>query len=206
VPQTVFRSLVISIPFPIPLSFPLVNFVGTRSMKQYLCKFLALTFICLGFAFAPFPMVALAQTSVPMEIYNESDGGNFYLNAPSGDDSQPAFGGKLHLYDVYIAKMVEVTNQFCQHQFRNAPSHSWSYGYGAKGRDRKYKRFTISCELAEQLRQKYGLGLPERTTIAFSRGGRSTNRIFDLPTLDITGDSKVNQWLKFTEGFAPETR
>jgi hypothetical protein len=174
-------------------------------MKQYLCKFLAPTFTCLGLVFAPFPMAVLAQTSVPMKIYNESDDGSFILNTPtSGDDSQPAFGGKMRLYDVYIAKMVEVTHQFCQHQFRNAQSHSWSYGYGRTERGRKYKRFTISCELAEQLRQKYGLGLPERTTIAFSRGGGSTNRIFDLPILDITGDSKVNQWLKFTEGFAPD--
>jgi hypothetical protein len=175
-------------------------------VKQYLCKFSALTFICLGLVLVPFPMIVLAQTSVPMEIYNESDDGSFSLNAPSVDDSQPAFGRKMRLYDVYIAKMVEATHQFCQHQFRNASSHTWSYGYGGTGRDRKYKHFTISCELAEKLRQKYGLGLPERTTISFSRGGRSTNRIFDLPILDITGDSKVNQWLKFTEGFAPETR
>ena len=65
-------------------------------------------------------------------------------------------------------------------------------------------KFSISCNLANDLAAAYGLGKPEFTTISFSQGeGQSPKvRSNNIPIFEITGN-KVPKWMNFVQGFRP---
>jgi hypothetical protein len=148
-----------------------------------------------------------AKARVPMLItYDE---GQWTLDVPDADTTASAYGGRLRLYDVHIATMVEVTYQQCVAPRRdNSPedgsrraAYDWSYraDYGRADMG----TFTITCELAQNLVMTYGLGEPTQITM---RGevesavmGYRTNMI---PNLDITGE-ETDQWMDFTSHFKP---
>jgi hypothetical protein len=46
------------------------------------------------------------------------------LTAPNRDTTQPAYGGKLRLYDVHLAKMFETSHFLCQ-QSRGVSGYEW---------------------------------------------------------------------------------
>jgi len=141
---------------------------------------------------------AQASTALPMTITTGE--GMFSLTVPDTDTTRSAYGGKLRVYDVHVAKMVEVTDFMCS-SGRLSPGTTWSY-YAGSG-SVNMGNFTISCQLAHDLAIAYGLGKPEQTRLYFSyeeSGGSS--RTMNVPILNITG-GKVNQWIRFANRFKP---
>ncbi|WP_432813290.1 hypothetical protein [Pantanalinema sp. GBBB05] len=139
-----------------------------------------------------------ASTALPMTI--STGEGMFSLTVPDTDTTRPAYGGRLRVYDVHIAKMFEVTHFMCA-SGRLSPGTIWSYSAG--GGSVNMGNFTISCKLANDIAIAYGLGQPEQTPIYFSAeesGGSS--RTMNVPILNITG-GKVDQWMRFTNNFRP---
>lgn len=125
------------------------------------------------------------------------------LTAPNRDTTQPAYGGKLRLYDVHLAKMFEISHFLCQ-QSRGASGYEWVYSAG-NGSIRMGK-FKISCSLASEMASTYGLGKLERTSIARdTEGGPPESDVYSIPILDITG-SKVQRWMNFVQNFKPTIR
>lgn len=159
--------------------------------------------VCLLVAPAAACQIAVSQpiqasTALPMTI--STGEGMFSMTVPDTDTTRPAYGGKLRVYDVHIAKMVEVTHFMCA-SGRLSPGTTWSYSAG--GGSVNMGNFTISCQLANDLASAYGLGKPEQTPIYFSyeeSGGSS--RTMNIPILNITG-TKVEQWIRFTNNFKP---
>jgi len=75
--------------------------------------------------------IILAQnsTQVPLSIRyggTEARGGFvlMQLTAPNRDTTQPAYSGKLRLYDVHLAKMFETSHFLCQ-QSRGVSGYEW---------------------------------------------------------------------------------
>lgn len=99
---------------------------------------------------------AQASTALPMTISTAE--GTFSLMAPDTNTTRPAYGGKLRVYDVHIAKMVEVTQFMCS-KGRLSPGTTWSYSAGNGSIN--MGNFNISCQLANNLAGAYGLGNPE---------------------------------------------
>ena len=66
--------------------------------------------------------------------------------------------------------------------------------------------FRIPCSLASEMASTYGLGKPERTSIAKdTEGGPPESDVYSIPILDITG-SKVQRWMNFVQNFKPTSR
>lgn len=142
--------------------------------------------------------VAHASTELPMSILTAE--GTFALTVPDTDTTQSAYGGRLRVYDVHIAKMVEVTHFMCS-SGRLSPGTVWSYRAGNGSIN--MGDFQISCQLASNLAIAYGLGRPESTPIysSYEEAGGST-RTMNIPILNITG-GKIDKWISFTRRFQP---
>ncbi|MEG5004267.1 hypothetical protein QUB17_11440 [Microcoleus sp. B5-C4] len=151
--------------------------------------------------------IILAQESsqLPLSIRyggTEARGGFvlMQLTAPNRDTTQPAYGGKLRLYDVHLAKMFETSHFLCQ-QSRGVSGYEWVYSAG--NGSIRMGNFRISCSLASETASTYGLGKPERTSIARdTEGGRPESDVYSIPILDITG-SRVQRWINFMQNFKP---
>jgi hypothetical protein len=153
-------------------------------------------------------ILAQENTQVPMSIRyggTEARGGFvlMQLTVPDQDTTQPAYGGKLRLYDVHLAKMFETSHFLCQ-QFRGVSGYEWVYSAG--NGSIRMGNFRISCSLANEMASTYGLGKPERTSIAKdTEGGTPESDVYSIPILDITG-SKIQRWINFVQNFKPTIR
>jgi hypothetical protein len=144
-----------------------------------------------------------AKADIPMVVTIEE--GMWSLNVPDADTTASAYGGRLRLYDVHVAKMVEVTNYYCSRSPKASDSRPESYywSYSADRGRANMGSFKITCELAQSLATTYGLGKPESTTVRFEVSsevmGSRTQR---FPILNITG-KKIDKWMNFTSNFKP---
>jgi hypothetical protein len=152
----------------------------------------------------------LAQESIqlPLSIRyggTEARGGFvlMQLTAPNRDTTQPAYGGRVRLYDVHVAKMFETSHFLCQ-QSRGISGYEWVYS--ASNGNIRMGNFKITCSLASEMASTYGLGKLERTSIARdTEGGPPESDVYSIPILDITG-SKVQRWMNFVQNFKPTIR
>ena len=153
-------------------------------------------------------IMAQNSTQVPLSIGyggTEARGGFvlMQLTAPNRDTTQSACGGKLRLYDVHLAKMFETSHFLCQ-QFRRVSGYEWVYSAGSGSI--RMGNFRIPCSLASFMASTYGLGKPERTSLAKdTEGGPPESDVYSIPILDITG-SKVQRWMNFVQNFKPTSR
>ena len=144
--------------------------------------------------------VVAQSTELPMTISRAEE--FLFLTVPDRDTTRSAYGGKLRLYDVHIAKMFEVTHFFCQ-QYQQHDTYEQLWGYAAGGGDIRMGRFKVSCRLAADIAAGYGLGKVERTDIQVSyEGGGGETQTYQIPILNITG-GKVTRWMNFTQKFRP---
>ena len=143
-----------------------------------------------------------SSTALPMQLGFDEGFGSIVV--PESNTTASAYGGRLRRYDVHIAKMFEITYFMCR-QGNLRPGITWNYEAG--GGTINMGSFVITCRLANQIVNTYGLGKLEATNITFSAGetGRPNVRSFNIPVLDITGD-KVPRWIGFVKGFQPVRR
>ncbi len=171
------------------------------STKANLSNLFGLVVMGTIISLAGFSQQTVAQnTELPMTIH-WSDSETFFLDVPDKDVSRPAYGGKLKLYDVHVAKMFEVTQHLCQTEPQRT-GYNWIYDKNGGGRTR-IGTFEISCDLANDIAIAYGSGKAETTTVECSRGGRACpSKTYSIPILNITG-GKVNSWIQFMSKFKP---
>ncbi len=124
-----------------------------------------------------------------------TDGDTWFLRTPVADTTESFSGGTLRVYDVHIAKMVEITHFKCNNT-RSRADRNWFYF----ANDTKMGKFRISCKLASDLAIAYGMGKAEPTGIFMAEIDEPSYT--NIPTLNITGD-KVKTWMKFTQNFKP---
>ncbi len=125
-----------------------------------------------------------------------TDGDTWFMRTPVSDTTQPFDGGMLRVYDVHIAKMVEVTYQQCN-TTRSRRDRTWFYFADT---NKSMGRFRISCKLANDLVRAYGVGKSEPTGIFMAEIEEPS--MVRVPTLNITG-GKVRSWMDFTQNFKP---
>jgi hypothetical protein len=140
-----------------------------------------------------------ASTALPMRL--SFDEGMMQMVVPDTDTTQSAYGGRLRVYDVHIAKMFEVTNAWCQSGTVGG-SITWTYWAGSGSID--MGQFSVSCQLAADVAIAYGLGDDEQTVVRRSGGEGYAGRTetWNIPILNITG-GKVERWMSFVEQFQP---
>ena len=153
------------------------------------------------------PQSAEAEILMPI-TYGE---GLWSLDVPDAETTVSAYGGRLRLYDVHIAKMIEYTQYLCTRP-RNSPEEngsrikSYDWSYSADRRKADMGDFTITCKMAQNLANTYGLGKPEATTIIHSEVEAGSKRMGPrtemIPILDIRGD-EIGEWMNFTSSFKP---
>ena len=142
----------------------------------------------------------IAQTEVPITSIVFPRVGLGILTVPNYDTTRPAYGGRLRLYDVHLAKMFEVTHFECNRSQGGMVSDGrimWRYEAGDG--EVNMGAFDISCRMANQIVREYGLGQTEATRMVYYRAPVTEN----IPILDITGD-KVPRWIDFSVSFRPE--
>jgi hypothetical protein len=91
---------------------------------QALKKLLMIVAPILTWAIAPSVQASIA---LPMTISTAE--GMFSLMVPDTNTTRSAYGGRLRVYDVHIAKMVEVTHFMCS-KGGLSPGTTWSYSAG----------------------------------------------------------------------------
>ena len=140
----------------------------------------------LGSAISP----QIAKAELPMKLFDNGNG--ISLTVPNSDTTLPAYGGRLRLYDVHIAKMFEVTYHACQER-RQKSGLTWFYA--ADNGKTKMGTFKITCNLARDIVSAYGLGKYEPSQFIDDE--------VKIRTLNITG-GKVDKWMQFTKNFKSE--
>jgi serine/threonine-protein kinase len=143
-----------------------------------------------------FPITSIFSMGVGSEYH----GGAAELIVPDTDTTTPAYGNnsRLRRYELHLAKMFEVTIWECRGSREGFMF--WEYKAGNGSIDMGV--FEITCALADDIRQAYGLGRAESTTIT-RPGPRLTGRVTNtvsVPILKIEGN-KIDKWLDFVEGF-----
>ncbi|EDZ92313.1 hypothetical protein AmaxDRAFT_4935 [Limnospira maxima CS-328] len=105
-----------------------------------------------------------------------------------------AYGGQLSRYDVHIAKMFEITRHECLQSLSSGrrPLDIIIWRYYAGGGNIKMGAYSINCQEARRVANRYGLGQAEPTIITYYRVTTTVN----IPILDITA-SKVDDWKSF---------
>ncbi len=150
--------------------------------------------------------MASQSTEVPMKLEFVVEQEMYIMTVPNRDISQSAYGGKLRFYDVHIAKMFEMTYDDCQRIQRRFPQGidgmSWLYKPGNGDDSITPELFYISCSLAYEIVDTYGLGKAEQTVVeSFVENQAAVyTETRSIQTLNITG-SKVPQWIDFVRGF-----
>jgi len=144
-----------------------------------------------------FKSTTSSTTEVPMTLSWTEE--MLAISVHDGDTTRSAYGGKLRLYDVHIAKMFEVTHVLCQ-DFPGMGEWTWTY-LASEGSIRM-GGFRISCNLARDIVRAYGLGKSENTLIRIANEEKQGYRELDVPILNITG-RKVDRWMAFTRRFKP---
>ena len=156
------------------------------------------------------PKPLVAQTDVPIaEIrwfnYTSKDGWQAIKFTVSDRHTAKSVGTrKLRLYDVHIAKMLEISHFLCD---RDRASEGYDWSYEAENGNIEMGRFKISCNLAQSIAAAYGLGKPEisviRRNFNLKNGGPSLAvETYSIPTLNIV-NNKVLQWRDFVQKFPP---
>ena len=149
------------------------------------------------------------STEVPMKLELAVEQEMYIMTVPNRDLSQSAYGGKLRFYDVHLAKMFEMTYDDCQRIKRRLPQgiegRQWLYKPGNGDDSIPTEYFYITCSLADEIVETYGLGKAEETVVEAFVDHHPTKSIRNrsIPILDITG-SKVPQWIDFVDVFSQD--
>ena len=146
---------------------------------------------------------ATAETAVPItRISFAGAGGDFTHRygtfvVPDKDTSVSAYGGSLRRYDVHIAKMIEITHfQWCEHQENYQ---GVFYHYDADNGKVFMGEIYISCAMAKDAVNTFGVGRPEQTVI-YNRDMAFT---VSIPVLDLNGQ-KIAQFLELVQSIRPQ--
>src|SRR6478672_8671993 len=93
-------------------------------------------------------------------------------------------GDGLSRYDLHMAKMFEVTFAHCDQLRPHIQQVQWHYT--ADNGNRNLDQFSISCQLAQEVVDAYGLSNSEPTRMTYRATG--TDTIEYIPTLNLRGD------------------
>ncbi|MBJ7901509.1 MAG: hypothetical protein GC158_16685 [Cyanobacteria bacterium RI_101] len=147
---------------------------------------------------ASFGAVGAAQTRDP-QISIAGAGGDFSgrsatLSTASKNTTQKAQNG-LRLYDLHIAKMLEVSNQYCQDRPKD---YSLRWNYLAEGGKIFMGEYQISCQLAKDTFKKFGAQGSETLTIDYAGNEEATK----VPVLNLTAKN-ASDFAKFVQTLKP---
>jgi tetratricopeptide (TPR) repeat protein len=163
----------------------------------------------------PYPPVGNQQL-VP-QLYSQANTGlswtirrdskrKMAMIVPNTDTTRSAYGGRLRLYDVHIAKMFEVTHFLCGRD----PKLYWlQWRYTADNGGIHMGTFDIRCSQAKDFDGTYGFGKTEPTVIEnYSQGNVQQIRILNIFSgeKDRKGQDKVDSWISFVQDFQPIRR
>ncbi|MEO1094011.1 MAG: hypothetical protein AAFX01_03820 [Cyanobacteria bacterium J06638_28] len=128
------------------------------------------------------------------------------LTVPDQDTTHSAYDGVLRRYDVHVAKMFEVAHYFCQ-QDEQLDGFKWNYE--AANGNIFMGQFQISCELARNVAETYGMRRSELTVISFvdiepdASRDNPYAREHTVPVLNITSNGKIQRWRQYVQTFQP---
>jgi hypothetical protein len=128
---------------------------------------------------------------------------------PAKDLNNSASDGSLTFFEVYVAKIFEITIYYRGELLGNFGELTWSIFAGdSQGSEDGQKlvglnyrktpgKFSISSALALEKAKEYGLGKAESTLV--NKFGVGSTQV-DIPMLDISGE-KIGRWKKFVKLF-----
>lgn len=143
-------------------------------------SFLKLSALWLAFNSSLFPSVANGIPVTNAYINFAGAGGDFSsrtatFSVPDKDTTKLVKDG-LRLYDIHLAKMIEVTNDFCKDQKSDYVVY-WNY----EAEDGKIfmGKYSLTCQFAKDTLKKFGTSATEKVTINH-RGNPTTVKITTL--------------------------
>nr|WP_290221923.1 hypothetical protein [Trichocoleus desertorum] len=136
-------------------------------------------------------------TAIEIEPMQKSGQEQLTLIVPDRDVSERSNVG-LSRYDLHMAKMFEVTFAHCDQLRPHIQRVQWQYvaGNGTRNLD----QFSISCQMAQQVVDAYGLTNSEPTPVNYRVTGANT--IEYVPTLNLRGD-QVTRFQDTVQQFRP---
>lgn len=158
--------------------------------------FLNLTLALLSIA--GFSAVSAAQTSDP-RISIAGAGGDFSCRSATlvtaGKNTTQKAENGLRLYDLHIAKMLEVSNQYCQDRPKG---YSLRWNYLAEGGKIFMGEYQIPCRLARDTFKKFGARGVETLTIDYAGNEDKTK----VSVLNLTAKNASN-FAEFVQTLKP---
>lgn len=158
--------------------------------------------ICVALGTLGITQPALARpsaniTAIEIEPMQRNGQEQLTLIVPDRDVSERSSAG-LSRYDLHMAKMFEVTFAHCDQLRPHIQRVQWQYvaGNGTRNLD----QFSISCQMAQQVVDAYGLTNSEPTTVTYRATGANT--IEYVPTLNLRGE-KLARFQATVQQFRP---
>lgn len=153
----------------------------------------------------------LAQTSASTDIRINSirleetlvaEVMNGYLEVPDRNTTVSAYGGRMRLYDVHIARMIALSHYFyCQQPYVGGIEKVMQWEYRANNGSINMGTFSLRCTQVEQVVKSYGLG---RAVAMQVRIGDESRKAVSVPVLDIQGEEETNRFLNFVQTLKPQ--
>jgi hypothetical protein len=141
------------------------------------------------------------QESIENLLVDNSSASILDLKLKTTDGKEISRGAKIGvcMEDTVAYNTMNPIKYDCNNQ---GSSRTWLY-YAGNGQI-NMGEFFISCDMANRMANRYGLGQAESTVIEYSQeeAGPPIPRTRSIPILDITG-SKVDSWIDFVQGFKP---
>lgn len=153
--------------------------------------------VLMGMGACAAPAIALP---VPITQITFAGSGSLPFTTPTlvvpDADTTVSAGRGLRRYDAHLAKMVELTQYWCQNR---KPDFRVDWNYEAENGRVFMGQFPIACRTASNIFRKIGTANTERLTFQYRGNPRSEN----IPVLDLRG-RRVGQFLDLAKSLKPQ--
>ncbi|HEY9852683.1 MAG TPA: hypothetical protein V6D28_24640 [Leptolyngbyaceae cyanobacterium] len=139
--------------------------------------------------------IRLAETLV-------ADVMNAYMEVPDRNTTVSAFGGRMRLYDVHVARMIALSHHFyCNQPKVGNIEKVMQWEYRANNGRINMGTFNFRCNQVELAVKTYGLGAKVPMKIEMTDGSQ---KIVDVALLDIQGNEETNRFLNLVQTIKPQ--
>ncbi|MFB2969917.1 hypothetical protein ACE1CD_13155 [Aerosakkonema sp. BLCC-F183] len=127
---------------------------------------------------------------------------NGYLEVPDRNTNVSAYGGRMRLYDVHIARAIALSHHFyCNPPYIGGIEKLVQWEYRANNGRINMGTFNLRCTSVEQAIKTYGLGKSVPMEVQLTDRAK---KIVNVRVLDIQGDVETNNFLNFVQTIRPQ--
>ncbi|MBD1920705.1 hypothetical protein H6F77_06360 [Microcoleus sp. FACHB-831] len=126
-----------------------------------------------------------------------------YFEVPDSNTAVSAYGDRMTLSDVHIARMIALTHNYhCTSIYTRGVENVMIWNYAADSGRLSKGQVRLRCSVVEWAVKTYGLGRKVPMAIKVSN---SPADVLTIPVLDIQGERETKSFIKFVRSLKPKS-